>query len=239
MNTSRSDLHAVTPTPRRAPAISAVCTAREASLHQTAATRRPCRDSASADRLGATLRRQRAAFVGEPGLDEGGFRMTCDDERRGAVQVGHGVHQTPRRQACSALLSTCVPANLSVQGLRSGSLLIWTAIMITATRAADGTDEAEEGDDAEDRVGEPDVALGGLLANVALRATGPSPSDDFITHLAHGLAPGGLRSAREAAELENRGDERGHDGVGAAAAVPSPKPLLRASRWVPSDGRAQ
>ena len=47
MNTSRRDLRAETATPSLAAAISAVCTARDASLHQTAATRRPTRESAS------------------------------------------------------------------------------------------------------------------------------------------------------------------------------------------------
>ena len=66
MYTSRSDLRAVTATPSRAAAISAVCTAREASLHQTAATRRPCRDVGQAASLRTSLGRQRAALVGEP-----------------------------------------------------------------------------------------------------------------------------------------------------------------------------
>ena len=47
MNTSRSDLHAVTPTPSREATISAVCTARDASLDQIAAIRRPRSESAS------------------------------------------------------------------------------------------------------------------------------------------------------------------------------------------------
>ena len=48
MNTSRSDLQAVTLTPSRAATISAVCTAREVSLVKIDATRRPSSESASA-----------------------------------------------------------------------------------------------------------------------------------------------------------------------------------------------